>query len=89
MYILEGAATLLAAIAVYLWAEGLHHRKTAPNWARGQLFASIVGLAMVALVPTAAGLLTYGLGQPMTQIGWLGIAALGLAPLMLWRGTCR
>ncbi|WP_417207328.1 hypothetical protein [Antarctobacter sp.] len=87
MHILEGVAALLAAIGLYVWASALHHSARAPRWARGQLFASGVGLLLVCIAPAAAGLVTYGLGEPMTTASWVGVVGLGLAPLALWAGT--
>lgn len=86
MHILEGVAALLAAIGLYVWANALHHRETAPTWARRQVFASGVGLVLVCLAPFGAGLVTYGLGEPMTPASWVGLAGLGLAPVVLWTG---
>ncbi|WP_323771648.1 hypothetical protein [Antarctobacter sp.] len=87
MHILEGVAALLAAIGLYVWASGLHHRQTAPRWARGQLFASGIGLLLVCIAPAAAGLITFGLGEPMTSASWVGVVGLALAPVALWAGT--
>ncbi|ASP18979.1 hypothetical protein ANTHELSMS3_00254 [Antarctobacter heliothermus] len=87
MYILEGAVVIVAAVALYVWARALHHRETAPNWARRQVFASAVGLVLVCVAPAGVGLLTYGLGQPMTRTSWIGVAGLAVAPAVLWRGT--
>ena len=47
MYIFEGVALLLAAVVLYAWAYGMHHRPVSPGWAKGQLFASVVSLILV------------------------------------------
>ncbi|MGP6087347.1 hypothetical protein [Antarctobacter jejuensis] len=86
MFILEGVGALLAGLVLYLWAEALHHRETAPGWARRQIFVSAVGLVLVALVPAGAGLFTYGLEQPMTAASWIGLAGLAFVPVVLWAG---
>ena len=86
MHILEGVAVLFAAIVLYAWANALHHRETAPQWARRQVFASGVGLMLVCLAPAGAGLVTYGLAEPMTPASWVGVAGLAVAPVALWTG---
>ncbi|SMX40171.1 hypothetical protein [Maliponia aquimaris] len=83
MFLLEGVIALFAAFALYTLASFLHHRETSPAWLRGQLFASVVGMSLVAIVPAGVGLVTYGLGEPMTTASRIGLAGLALLPLAM------
>lgn len=83
MFLLEGVLALYAAIAFYVFASHLHHRETSPPWLRGQLFAGVAGMLTVAIAPLGVGLLTYGLGEPMTGPSWVGLAGLALLPLAM------
>ena len=85
MHLLEGVVAILLGIGLYGWAYSMNHSATAPQWARGQLFASAATLALVCIAPLGAGLVTLGLGEPLTTAGWIGLAGLALAPLGLWR----
>lgn len=83
MFLLEGVIVLFAAIAFYSFSAFLHHRPTSPAWLRGQLFASVVGMSLVGIIPAGVGLVTYGLGEPMTTASRIGLVGLALLPFAL------
>ncbi|MGR3496997.1 hypothetical protein [Citreimonas sp.] len=83
MYIFEGVALLLAAVVLYAWAYGMHHRPVSPGWAKGQLFASVVSLILVTLAPLGAGLIAIGLMQPLDTLQIVGLAILVVSPFAL------
>lgn len=84
MIFAAGAAALLAAVLLYAWAARLHHRADAPDWARGQLFASVTGLVLVGLVPVGAGLLAYGYSPVHARPEIAVLAVLGLLAALVW-----
>ncbi|SDY36537.1 hypothetical protein [Citreimonas salinaria] len=83
MYIYEGVGLLLVALVLYGWAYRLHHRPASPGWAKGQPFASAVGLVLVLIAPVGAGLLTFGLMQPLNGLQMTGLAVLIASPFAL------
>ncbi|MBS0125474.1 hypothetical protein [Thetidibacter halocola] len=85
MYILGGVVAILLAAVIYGAAYTLYHRQTSPQWARGQLFASVASLLMVGLGPVGAGFIVLGLSEPITPASWAGIACLVAVPLLLWQ----
>ena len=76
MHLLEGVAAVLLSVCIYAWAYGKHHGPNAPGWAKGQLFASLVSLFLVAFFPLGTGFVALGLTEPMTPAGWAGLVAL-------------
>lgn len=83
MYIFEGVALLLAAVVLYAWAYGMHHRPVSPGWAKGQLFASVISMILVTLAPLGAGLIVVGLMQPLDSLQIAGLAILVASPFAL------
>ena len=84
MYLFEGVVAILGATVLYGWAYGLTHGPHAPGWARSQLFASVVSLVLVCIVPIGAGLVALGLSEPFGPVSWAGLGLLALAPVLLW-----
>ncbi|WGW05052.1 hypothetical protein [Tropicibacter oceani] len=59
-------------------------RAAAPGWAKNQMFASTVSLALVGLAPLGVGLVALGLTEPMTLASYAGIAGIVGAMGLLW-----
>ncbi|MBV2358815.1 hypothetical protein KUH32_03435 [Thalassococcus sp. CAU 1522] len=85
MEMLIGSGALLASAMIYVWANTLHHRDTAPLWARGQFFASAVCLSLVVLAPLGAGLAADGLAAASGEARYASLGAMAVAGLVLWR----
>ena len=69
MHLLEGVAAVLLSVCIYAWAYGKHHGPNAPGWAKGQLFASLVSLFLVAFFPLGTGFVALGLtGLPFINV---------------------
>ena len=89
MHLLEGVAAVLLSVCIYAWAYGKHHGPNAPGWAKGQLFASLVSLFLVAFFPLGTGFVALGLTEPMTPAGWAGLVALVVMPFVIWKSVPR
>lgn len=84
MDFLLGAAALVSSALGYAWALGLSRSETAPAWAHRQLFATVISLIIVALIPTGVGFVAYGFGKPFDTLSWIGLAVLGASVPVLW-----
>ncbi|MFZ5963319.1 hypothetical protein ACOXXX_10235 [Thalassococcus sp. BH17M4-6] len=89
MHLLEGVAAILVSVCIYAWAYGKHHGPGAPGWAKGQLFASLISVLLVALFPVGAGFVALGLTEAMTPASWAGLVALAVLPVAIWKAVPR
>ena len=89
MHLLEGVGITLFSVSLYALAYGLHHGAGGPPWAKRQLFASLVGVALVLLCPLGIGFLATGLTEPVSGLGEAALVALGIVPVALFWGVKR